>query len=209
MSRLSLLGLATVLVATVSLVVIAQPDTNNGHDAAADQSEAAPMYQVDPVHSSIVFRVGHLGIGYVYGRFNQYSGTFHAEGADTLSRIEFEVEASSIDTGHERRDNHLRSDDFFDAEQYPKISFRSTDVQRDAQGLYHVNGELTMLGQTRPAHVMIEAVGAGEDQRGNVRAGFATTFTVNRSDFGMEWGVANNMVSDEVKLYVAFEGIRQ
>ncbi len=176
--------------------------------SAALPAAAAETYQVDPVHTYVLFRIKHLDVGYSYGRFVEPRGGFayDTEGQG-LSAIEMQVAAANVDTDVEKRDNHLRSPDFFDAEKHPDITFKSTGVQKTGEGRYEVTGDLTLLGVTRSVTVPAEATGAGDDPWGNYRMGFEAVFTVKRSDFGMDFMM--NGLGDEVELTVSVEGIRQ
>ena len=171
-------------------------------------ADAAETYKLDPAHTSIVFRVKHLDVAYVYGRFNGPTGTFELdESSPAKSSIEVQVNASDVDTAVEKRDNHLRSPDFFNAEDYPLVSFKSTSVKKLDQQTYEVTGNLTLLGKSRPITVKAHDTGAGKDPWGNFRRGFETSFKIKRSEFGMNFMLDG--VSDEVVLTVSVEGIRQ
>jgi polyisoprenoid-binding protein YceI len=169
---------------------------------------AADQYKVDAIHSSIVFRIKHMGVSYCYGRFNKVSGVFNLDAQDpAASEIDVTVESGSIDTASEQRDQHLRSPDFFDAAKYPTIRFRATKTGRQGSGPFTVTGNLTLHGVTRPVTVEIEAVGSGKGMLGEVRSGMETLFTIRRSDFGMDKMVGP--VGDDVRMMVSLEGIRQ
>lgn len=169
---------------------------------------AADTYQVDAEHASVVFKVKHLGMSYTWGRFNQVAGTFTLdEERPAASRLEIVIQTTSVDTGNARRDRHLRSADFFDAEQFPEIRFVSKQVARRESNLWEVTGDLTLHGVTRPLTVQITKIGAGADPWGNHRAGGELTFTIKRSDFGM--GGMQEAAGDEVTLFVSLEGIKQ
>ena len=169
---------------------------------------AAETYKLDPAHTSIVFRVKHLGIAYVYGRFNGPTGSFvFDESSPSKSSIEVQAEAKNVDTAVEKRDTHLRSPDFFNAGEHPLVSFKSKSVKKVKEATYEVSGDLTLLGKTRPITVKVNATGAGKDPWGNFRRGFETSFSIKRSEFGM--GFMMGGVSDEVNLTVSVEGIRQ
>ncbi|UCF91446.1 MAG: YceI family protein [Desulfobacterales bacterium] len=169
---------------------------------------AAETYNVDPVHSYILFRVKHLDIGYSYGRFNDPSGTFvFDDSSPANSSIEMQVKAGDLDTYVPKRDNHLKSADFFDVEQHPLIAFKSSSIKKIGDDTYEVAGDLSLRGQTRPITVEVRQIGAGKDPWGNYRRGFETSFTIKRSEFGMDFML--NGLSDEVNLTVSVEGIRQ
>ena len=169
---------------------------------------AAETYKVDPAHTSIVFRVKHLGIAYVYGRFNGPTGSFvFDESSPPKSTIEMQADTKNVDTAVEKRDTHLKSPDFFNAEKYPLISFKSKSVKKLDDSTYEVSGDLTLLGKTRQITVKANATGAGKDPWGNFRRGFETSFSIKRSEFGMDFMMGG--ISDEVNLTVSVEGIRQ
>ena len=169
---------------------------------------AAETYKLDPGHTSIVFRVKHLGIAYVYGRFNGPTGTFvFDESSPSKSAIEVQAEAKNVDTALAKRDTDLKSPDFFNVGEHPLISFKSKSVKKISENTYEVSGDLTLLGKTRPITVEANATGAGKDPWGGFRRGFETSFSIKRSDFGMDFMMGG--VSDEVNLTVSVEGIRQ
>ena len=169
---------------------------------------AAETYKLDPAHTSIVFRVKHLGVAYVYGRFNGPTGTFvFDESSPSKSTIEVQAEAKNVDTALEKRDTDLKSPDFFNAGEHPLVSFKSKSVKKLSEDTYEVSGDLTLLGKTRTITVEANATGAGKDPWGGFRRGFETSFAIKRSDFGMDFMMGG--VSDDVNLTVSVEGIRQ
>lgn len=169
---------------------------------------AADTYKLDPEHTSVVFRVKHVNVAYVYGRFNGPTGSFVIDAnSPGNSSIEIQVNAQNVDTAVEKRDNHLRSPDFFDAGEHPVINFKSTSVKKTDPDNYEVSGNLTLLGKTRPIRIKVRQTGEGQDPWGNYRRGFETSFTVKRSEFGMNFMMGG--VGDEVLLTVSVEGIRQ
>jgi len=169
---------------------------------------AAETYKLDPEHTSVVYRVKYSGVTFVYGRFNGPTGTFtYDESSPSKSSIAMQVDAKNIDTAVEKRDNHLKSPDFFNAGEHPTISFKSRSVKKIEDAIYEVTGDLTLLGKTRPVTVEVHATGAGKDPWGNFRRGFETSFSIKRSDFGMDFMIGG--VSDEVNLTVSVSGIRQ
>lgn len=166
-------------------------------------------YRVDPVHSFVIFRVKHMNTAYAYGRFNSFSGTIAVDEKNPAnSSVEFEIDANSIDTGNSQRDDHLRSPDFFNVRQYPKITFKSTSVRKLDANTFEVKGDLTIRGVTRPLTVRVTYVGKGRNPRGQEIIGFETTFTLKRSQFGVSYGL-NGGLSDDVRVTIAVEAIRQ
>jgi len=171
-------------------------------------ANASENYTVDTAHTYILFRVKHFNIGHSYGRLNGATGAFVLDDASPAnSRIEMQVMAKDVDTYDSKRDKHLQSPDFFDVEQHPVITFKSTAVKKRETDLYEITGDLTLLGKTRPITVQVRQTGSGKDPWGNYRRGFETTFTIKRSEFGMDFLL--DAVSDEVELTVSVEGIRQ
>ena len=168
---------------------------------------AAETYKLDPDHTAVIFRVKHLGVAYVYGRFSGPTGSFvFDESSPANSSIEIQVDAKNVDTAVAKRDNHLKSPDFFDAGEHPLIKFKSTSVKKSGPDSYEVSGNLTLLGKTQPVTVKALQTGNVKDPWGNFRQGFETSFSIKRSDFGMDFmmGVAG----DDVLLTVSVEGIR-
>jgi len=136
---------------------------------------AAELYRLDPDHTSIVFRVKHLNVAYVFGSFYKSSGMIRIEENDpSRSTIEMQVMADSVSTHVDKRDKHLRSPDFFDIKKYPTISFKSRSVKPIDDSSYKVSGELTLLGKTRPLVVTVSETGSGKDPWGKFRKGFKT-----------------------------------
>lgn len=145
----------------------------------------AGTWKADPVHSEIAFSVRHLMISKVRGRFTGYDVTI-VTGKDPLeSSVSATIDLSSVDTGHEQRDNHLRSAEFLAVEDHPTMSYRSTGMRRTAEG-WGVDGELTLRGITRRVPLAVEMNGFRPDPWGGHRAGFSATARINRRDFGID-----------------------
>jgi polyisoprenoid-binding protein YceI len=155
----------------------------------------------------VLFRVKHFGVGHIYGRCNDISGTFTLDDKDAAAcSFAMQVKTPSVDTGNPKRDQHLKSPDFFNAKQFPAITFKSTQVkQADAQN-YEITGDLTLLGVTKPVQVRLQRIGTGSTPAG-YRAGFEATLNVNRSEFGMKF--MPDAIGDEVRVTVAVEGVRK
>jgi polyisoprenoid-binding protein YceI len=168
---------------------------------------AADGYAIDPVHSFVMFRIKHLDIGYVYGRFNEFSGTIKLdEASPSSSSVTVEVKATSVDTGVKQRDDHLRTPDFFAVAQFPTLTFKSTAVKKVDETHFDVTGDLTIHGVTKSVTVRMEKTGAGKDPWGKFRVGFEGTLELKRSDFEMK-GV-QEMVGDALRLTLAFEAVK-
>ena len=173
--------------------------------SAPAHAESAAGYSIDGSHSSVVFRIAHLGVAPFYGRFNEVSGDFTLEDGGSINVV---VKADSVDSNNEQRDNHLKSPDFFNVKQFPEITFSSTSVQETGDNTYDVEGELTMLGTSKPVKVSFTKMGEGERGRFGYRAGLETVVTIKRSDFGMTFYLDNGALGDEVKLFIGLEGVR-
>ena len=175
----------------------------------------AATYRVDPAHSSVTFRVRHL-FSSVTGRFASFAGKIvYDEQQATKSSVEGEIDATSIDTNVKKRDDHLRSADFFDVAQYPKITFQSSGVTDvDPSGKKgKMNGTLTMHGVSKPVVLDVSFLGKGRDPNGKQRAGFHATTTVDRKEFGLTWNKAMEtggvLVGDEVTIEIDAEGVEE
>ncbi len=142
----------------------------------------AEKYQVDPAHSSLSFTVEHLGLSEIDGRFTDFTGTLNFSPGTNDGSVEFIAQAKSINTDVEKRDEHLRSADFFDVEKYPTLTFKSTRVTHLSEDRYQVDGKLTIHGVTKPLTTSVRIVGPKEAM-GAQKIGFRTTFKINRLDF--------------------------
>jgi polyisoprenoid-binding protein YceI len=174
---------------------------------AGQAGRAADTYAVDGVHSSVVFRVKHMNTSNAWGRFNNIAGTFTLDEANPAeSKLDFQVKSDSIDTADAKRDQHLKSPDFFNAVQYPAITFKSQSVTK-AGGAYEVTGDLTLHGVTKPVTIKVVPTGSGKDMRGTPIAGIETSFNIKRSDYGMSKMVGP--VGDDVWVNVSVEATRK
>lgn len=177
-------------------------------DGAEHSVEAAPNaagFKVDPVHSFVNFRCKHLGVSYAYGRFNDISGTFHVDpSTPEAATIDISVKSESVDTNNERRDNHLRSPDFFSAKEFPVISFKSKRSASGTDGKIAVTGDLSFHGVTKEVTVQVEHVGTGPGMRGGTISGFECMFTISRKEFGVSYMPEG--LGDDVTILVACEG---
>ncbi len=145
-------------------------------------------WNIDTAHSGIHFVVRHMVFAKVRGRFASWRGTLKLDPADLMrSSVDVEIDAESIDTGVADRDNHLRSPDFFDVENTPKLKFASTRVEHVGGDRYRIHGDLTIRDVTRPVVLDTEYGGLGKDPWGNLRAAFTAKTSVNRTDFGLTW----------------------
>jgi polyisoprenoid-binding protein YceI len=166
-------------------------------------------WELDKVHSEISFSVRHMMITSVRGKFRDFSGKFEGDPANLGgAHAEVTVDAGSVDTADGQRDGHLRSGDFFDAEKHPKITFRSTGVEKRGDK-YEVRGDLTIRGVTKPVLLHAEIEGPAKDPWGNQRVGISATGEVDREDYGLVWNQALEtggvLVGKKVKLAVEIE----
>lgn len=160
---------------------------------------------IDPSHSEIQFKVKHLMITTVTGSFGTFEGSAETEGDDfSTAKIQFSADIASIDTKSEQRDGHLKSADFFDAENHPKLSFESTGMISKGGNEYTLKGNLSIRGVSKPVELNVEAAGIANDPWGNAKAGFTLSGKINRKDFGLVWNMATEtggvLVSEEVKI---------
>jgi len=161
-------------------------------------------WNLDTAHSEIEFKVRHMMISTVKGQFGSFQINLNSENEDiSQSTVEVSIDASSIDTKSEQRDQHLKSQDFFDVETYPNISFHSTSIEKTSSNEYRVTGDLTIKDVTKSVTFEAELGGIAKDPWGNSKVGFTVTGKINRNDFGLTWNAALEtggvMVSDEVK----------
>ncbi|MGW6705596.1 YceI family protein [Streptomyces sp. NPDC054956] len=171
-------------------------------------------YVIDAAHSSIGFTVRHAMVTNVRGTFAEHEGALHLDGADpSRSTASIDVKIASVDTGIGDRDGHLRSGDFFDAETFPLMTFRSTQAAQLGGDAYRITGDLTIKDVTRPLSIDLEFNGSATDVYGNERVGFEGSAEILRSDWGLTWNAALEtggvMVSDKVKLTFDISAIKQ
>jgi polyisoprenoid-binding protein YceI len=167
---------------------------------------------LDDVHTHVGFSVKHMMVTTVRGQFKKYIGKLTLDPQDfTKSRFEGEIDVASIDTGNGQRDDHLRNNDFFDAPNHPKITFKSTSIEAKGEGEFVVHGDLTIRGVTKPVALDVEFHGTSKNPYGKTVAGLSARGTINRKDFGVNFnalletgGVA---VGEKVKLEVDVEAV--
>jgi len=171
-------------------------------------------YKIDADHSDILFKVKHLMISTVSGIFKKFDATLEIDENDfSNAKVFFEADTASVDTKNEQRDAHLRSDDFFNAEQFPKMTFRSTSIERKTGDDYRVTGDLTIRDITQPVTLDVEFTGDVKDPWGMERKGFELTGKINRKEFGLKWSAVTEagglVVADDVKLQLNVEMVKQ
>lgn len=171
-------------------------------------------WTIDPMHSEIGFKVKHLVISTVAGKFTSFEGQLVADKEDfSDAKISFSADVDSINTGVADRDAHLKSADFFDAANHPKLTFESTGFTHNSGSDYTLTGNLTLRGVTKPVTLKVELGGTGPNAYGQTVAGFELTGKINRKDYGLNWSAVTEaggiVVSDEVKLAINAELVKE
>ena len=174
--------------------------------------DIAGDYAVDTSHSRLGFVARHAMVTKVRGQFTDFTATAHIDAEHpAASSVELRIDVASVSTGSPDRDGHLRSPDFFDVENFPAMTFRSTEVSRD-DDQWTVTGDLTIKDVTRPVTIEFEETGSAVDPFGNTRAGFEGGVTVNRKDWGLTWNAALEtggvLVSEKIKLELDISAIK-
>ncbi|MGG0716026.1 YceI family protein [Robertmurraya massiliosenegalensis] len=162
-------------------------------------------WALDTAHSGVDFSVKHMMFANVKGSFNEFDATIEADPTDlTTASIEFTIDTASVDTRNNDRDAHLRSADFFDVENFPKMTFKSTSIAKSDEGEYDVTGDLTIKDTTKPQTFTVTYGGTGKDPWGNEKVGFGVEGSINRSEFGLTWNAALEtggvLVGDKIKI---------
>ncbi len=171
---------------------------------------AAGTWDIDPTHSEVGFTVRHMMVSKVRGRFERFTGTIITGDSIEASSVEADIDLTSIWTGNDKRDEHVRSPDFFGTDQHPTMTFRSTGVRAERDH-WVISGDLTLKGITRTVELTTELVGVGPDAYGGTRAGFSATTTINRQDFEVTWNAAIEgggvVVSDQVHINLEIQAV--
>lgn len=169
---------------------------------------AAETYEIDAVHSAVLYRIKHLGAAYNYGRFNEMSGTFTI--TDASISLDVTINTNSVDSANGGRDDHLRSPDFFNTKQFPTATFKSTSSRvaeaenEDGYRVYEVTGDFTLNGESKTITLPVVMTGTGTSPRAGKVAGVEAVVTINRSEFGIT--TYPGMLGEKVRLIVALEG---
>ena len=169
----------------------------------------AAEYEIDTSgkHAFIQFKVSHLGYSYVIGEFPDFDGTFFYDGDDpSVSKVSLEIDTTTVDTRHAKRNVHIRGKDFLNVKKFPKSTFVSTGYEETGGGNAVLTGDLTLHGVTRPISVNVSKVGEGKDPWGGYRAGFEGTATIVMADFGIDYNLGP--ASRNAEIYFTIEGIR-
>jgi polyisoprenoid-binding protein YceI len=171
-------------------------------------------YKIDVDHSDIMFKVKHLMISTVTGIFKKFDATLEVNEEDLSdAKVSFEANIDSIDTKNEQRDAHLKSDDFFNAEQFPKMTFTSTGIEKKGDDEYKLFGDLTIRDITKPIELKVEYNGSTKDPWGYERMGFEVSGKINRKEYGLKWSAVTEagglVVADDVKMAMNVEMVKQ
>ena len=174
--------------------------------ALGASSHGADTYSVDPVHSSVSFMIPHAGISEVHGRFNEFSGKFVIDKEDpSKSTFALDIKVASVDTNNKARDEHLRAPDFFNAKQFPTLSFKSTKVKGTDAG-YEVTGDLKLHGVTKPVTLKLKGGHKVVEVRGKSLVGVTSSVTIKRSEFDMK--TALDGIGDDVQIIIGLEAVK-
>lgn len=176
--------------------------------AVAPASAAPVAYKIDPAHLSVAFIVNHLGFSNLIGRFNAAAGDLSFDkDAVEKSVVTVTVDTTSVDTNHAKRDEHLRSPDFFNVKEFPKMTFKSTKIEKTGDNAGKLYGELTMLGVTKPVVLDVTFNKEGVSPASKMETvGFSARGTVKRTDFGMKYGAP--YISDDIQLLIEAEAVK-
>ncbi|MFN9392074.1 MAG: YceI family protein [Flavobacteriales bacterium] len=170
-------------------------------------------WNLDPTHSEIGFKVKHLMITNVTGYFQTFTASVTTEGDDfSTAKISFEADINSVNTNNEQRDGHLKSADFFDAANFPKITFASTRLEKKDEENFVLHGDLTIRGVSKPVSLQAEFGGIGKDPWGNLKAGFTLNGKINRNDWNLSWNApleaGGILVSEDVRLFAEVQFVK-
>jgi len=205
--RSTLLALAIAVPAVALALAPRQSPSAASPKTSSVPAEAAGAYKVDGVHSNAHFKVQHLGAGMFWGRFDDVNGSMnYTPGVAGTLDFDVRIPIAGVHSGNDNLDKHLLSPDFFNAKEFPEMIFKSTKASPAGNGMWKVDGDLTLLGVTKPVTAMVEFTGAADKGRG-MRIGFEAAFSIKRSEFGMTYGVENGSLGDEVFIVVGLEGI--
>ncbi|MCW3080684.1 YceI family protein [Segetibacter sp.] len=171
-------------------------------------------YKIDPDHSDVMFKVKHLMISTVTGIFKKFDATLEVNEQDLSdAKVTFEADVDSVDTKNEQRDTHLKSDDFFNAEQYPKLTFKSTSIKNSGDNEFILTGDFTIRDVTKSIDLKVEYNGSTKDPWGQERMGFEVSGKINRKEYGLKWSAVTEagglVVADDVKLAMNVEMVKQ
>jgi polyisoprenoid-binding protein YceI len=177
-------------------------------------TQTTTKWAIDPLHSEISFKVKHLVVTTLTGKFDQFEGSLETSNDDfSNASINFSAQVASVNTGNADRDSHLKSDDFFNAESFPKLTFQSTAFTKTSDNRYKLSGNITLRNVTKPIELDVEYGGTMVDPWGQTKAGFEINGVVKRKEFGLKWDAVTEaggaVVSDVVKLHLNVQLVKQ
>ena len=175
-------------------------------------AQAAEHYTIDTkgMHAFITFKIKHLGYSWLEGRFNHFSGDFDYDEANpSNNKVKVDIEVKSVDSNNAERDKHLRSERFFDTDQFPKARFVSTAWEDKGDGKATLKGKFTLRGVTKEIAIDVTQIGSGKDPWGGFRRGFEGTTTLHLSDYKMKEGAILGAAAENVEIWLSVEGVRQ
>ncbi len=202
--------LAAVGSAALGGVMIGFGSNPNAADKAVYETSRADAYAVDATHSSVVFKLGYMGVTNFYGSFEQMGGEYAIDLENPSSSVlDVVVMAESVDSNNDGRDKHLRGADFFSVKEFPEIRFVGKTFESAGENKVRITGDLTFHGVTREETTVLEWIGDRADPRGGHRSGWEAVLEINRSDYGVNYGVENGALGDKTTITVAITGMRQ
>lgn len=207
-SRILLSSAAALTMIAVGVTGFTSSDSSATTTGAVERSMSAAAFTVDAAHSSAVFRIKHMDTAFFYGRFNKIAGAFKLDPENpSASELNVIIETASVDTGNKGRDEHIRSNDFFSASQFPQATFSSTSIERAGPDTYKVTGDLTVKGKSKSVTVEVKHTGSNTNRGGKQISGIESIFTINRSDFGIDYMPQG--LGEEVKMMISLEGVAE
>ncbi len=193
--------------------MIPQIDTLKDYQSSKNNTIENMKWEIDPSHSEVMFKIKHLEIASITGRFDEIKGTAEAEEDFENAVFSFSAAINSINTNSKNRDAHLKSADFFDAEKFPKISFYSTKFKRIGEASFEIIGRLTIKEITKPTILHLDYGGSNIDPWGNTKAGLKFKGIINRKDYGLSWNTALEtggvLIGEEVRINGNIELIKK
>lgn len=182
--------------------------------SATHTTPVSTTWAIDTSHSSVGFTVRHLVISKVHGQFTRWTGNLHLDPANlVVSSVDVSIDAASIDTREPQRDGHLRSADFFNVEEYPNLTFKSSQVTLGGKDQFTVAGDLTIAGVTRPVTLEVEALGGAKDPWGNQRLAYSAKTSIDRREFGLTYNQALEaggvLVGEKIEITLEIQAIAQ
>ena len=176
--------------------------------AYADERSGTYAFDTQGAHQFITFKISHLGYSWLYGRFNDFDGSFTVDADNPEnSSVQATIQVASLDSNHAERDKHLRGDDFLEVDEYPTATFKSTKIEKTGEKTAKITGDFTLHGVTKPVTLDAKLLGYGDDPWGGYRMGLEASTTLKLADFGITYDLGP--ASETVDIIISVEGIRQ